>query len=407
MESRPPKRAGSLHGIRVIDLTRILGGPFCTQILGDHGADVIKIEPPSGDDTRDWGPPFQDADTASYFVGINRNKRALALDLTLSQGRAVLLRLLEHADVLIHNFKSGTLERWGIGYEGVLAQRFPRLIYCHVTGFGADGPLGGLPGYDAVVQALSGLMSVNGSEASGPLRIGVPVVDLATGLHATIGILLALEDRHRSGHGQALEVSLYDSAISLLHPYSANYLLSGNTPHRHGNSHPNIVPYDSFKTRTTPIFLAVGNNRQFEILCVELDAPELAHQDRFRTNADRLKNRAELTAELERILATRDGAELANRLMRVGVPAGAVLNVAESLSAPHTQHRAMLVEDEGYRGTGIVAKMGRTPGSVRHPPSRFNQHGVEILEEAGYTPGQIAELEQAKVLAARRRPSRT
>ncbi|MGE5200728.1 MAG: CaiB/BaiF CoA transferase family protein, partial [Acidobacteriota bacterium] len=209
---------GALAGIRVIDLTRVLGGPYCTQMLGDHGAEVIKVEPPQGDETRGWGPPFQ-GDAASYFIGVNRNKRGVALDLSRPEGRTVLFRLLESADVLIENFKTGTLERWGMGYEAVLKQRFPRLIHCRVSGFGADGPFGGYPGYDAVVQGMAGLMSLNGEPEGAPVRVGVPVVDLATGMNASIAILLALQERQRSGRGQFVEVTLFDSAVALLHPY--------------------------------------------------------------------------------------------------------------------------------------------------------------------------------------------
>lgn len=206
---------GALKGLKVIDLSRVLGGPFAGQILGDHGADVIKIEPPAGDETREWGPPFQE-ETASYFLGINRNKRALALDLRHDDGRAVLMRLLGDADVLLENFKTGTMEKWGIGND-VLGARFPRLIHCRVSGFGADGPLGGMPGYDAILQAMGGLMSVNGTEDSGPTRVGLPVVDMVTGLNAVQGILLALHHRQSTGKGQFIEAALFDCALSLLH----------------------------------------------------------------------------------------------------------------------------------------------------------------------------------------------
>src|SRR5215472_5267095 len=200
---------GALAGLRVIDLTRVLGGPFCTQILGDHGADVIKVEPPQGDETRGWGPPFKGG-AASYFIGVNRNKRGISLDLTKPAGREVLFQLLANADVLAENFKTGTLERWGMGYDAVLREKFPRLIHCRVSGFGADGPLGGYPGYDAAVQGMSGLMSLNGDAEGEPLRVGVPVVDMATGLNATIAILMALQERARSGKGQFVEATLYD-----------------------------------------------------------------------------------------------------------------------------------------------------------------------------------------------------
>jgi formyl-CoA transferase len=402
MTTNSASAGGALAGVRVIDLTRVLGGPYCTQILGDHGADIIKVEPPQGDEVRDWGPPFRDG-TASYFIGVNRNKRALALDLSREAGRAVLLRLLEKADVLIHNFKVGTLEKWGIGYEAALKPHFPRLIYCHLTGFGPDGPLGGLPGYDAAVQAVSGLMSINGYPDGPATRIGTPVVDLAMGLYAAIGINMALYEREKSGQGQAIDVSLYDSAIALLHPQAANFLMSGKPPARIGNAHPNIAPYDSFETGGKPIFLAVGNNRQFERLCVELGAPELAKDRRFLNNSDRVANRDALRAELETLLRRHDGATLADRLIRIGVPCGAVLDVPEMFAHPHTKHRNMLLERGVYKGFGIPAKMARTPGGLRHTPPQFNEHGDAILAEAGYTAAEISALKQNGALHVERK----
>lgn len=393
--------SGSLAGIRVIDLTRVLGGPYCTQILGDHGADVIKIEPPQGDEVRDWGPPFDDG-TASYFIGVNRNKRALALDLTKPEGRAVLLRLLEKADVLIHNYKSGTLEKWGIGYADMLAKKFPRLVYCHITGFGNDGPLGGLPGYDAAVQAISGMMSVNGVPEGGPTRMGSPIVDLGTGLYAAFGILMALRVRDQTGQGQAVDASLFDCAVSLLHPMTANFLMSGKPPKRVGNQHPNIAPYDSYKTKGRDIFLAVGNDRQFARMCAELGKPELANDKRFLSNGDRSTNRVALRAELEALLAHHDGAVLADTLIRLGVPCGAVLEIPDTLDHPHTKHRQMVVRHDGYAGIGIPLKMSRTPGAVRRKPPKFNADGRAILREAGYSAGEIEALE-ATVVATKRR----
>ena len=293
---------GALAGIRVLDLTRVLGGPYATQILADHGAEVIKIEPPAGDEVRDWGPPFRDG-TASYFVGINRGKRLLALDLGREEGRAVLLRLLENADVLVHNFKSGSLEKWGIGYEDVLRPLFPRLIYCHLTGFGPDGPLGGLPGYDAAVQAMAGLMSINGSPESGPMRMGTPLVDLGSGLNAVIGILLALHHRDRTGEGQAIDVTLYDTAIALTHPHAPNYFLSGRTPALTGNDNPNISPYSLYRTERSALYIAVGNDSQFRRLCGVIGRPALADDPRFARNADRVINNAALTPLLEAAIA--------------------------------------------------------------------------------------------------------
>lgn len=370
--------AGALAGIRVIDLTRVLGGPYCTQILGDHGADVIKVEPPQGDETRAWGPPFA-GDTASYYLGLNRNKRGIVLDLTKPAARESLLGLLEDADVLVENFKIGTLERWGIGYRDFLEKRFPRLIHCRISGFGADGPLGALPGYDAVIQAMAGLMSVNGDAGGDPLRMGVPVVDIAAGLNATIGILLALQERSRSGRGQFVEAALFDCGISLLHPHLANFFLSGKEPRRTGNAHPNITPYDTFHTASVPIFLAVGNDGQFRKLCSVLAAPELAADARFATNEQRSLHRSELRQALEAILASREGAALATKLIEAGVPCGPVLSLKEVVEHPHTRHREMMVEVQGYRGTGSPIKLSRTAATYRRPPPAFGEHDEEIL----------------------------
>ncbi len=358
---------GALAGIRVLDISRILGGPYCGQILGDHGADVLKIEPPQGDDTRTWGPPFKDG-VASYYHGLNRNKRVQHLDFSTEEGRAALLALVAEADVLIENFKTGTMERWGIGYE-TLSQRFPRLVWCRVSGFGADGPLGALPGYDAAVQAMTGIMSVNGEAEGGPLRVGLPVVDMVTGLNAVIGVLLALQERQRSGRGQFVEAALYDSGISLLHPHAANWFMDGSAPRRTGNAHPNIYPYDALATGTDPVFVAVGNDRQFASLCGCIGLPALATDPRFATAGVRSVNRDALKQRLETAMAAFDGRVLVEQLMAAGVPAAPVLPVAAALEHPHTAHRGMVVELEGgYRGIGAPVKLGRTPASYRHAP---------------------------------------
>jgi crotonobetainyl-CoA:carnitine CoA-transferase CaiB-like acyl-CoA transferase len=384
--------SGALAGLKVIDLSRVLGGPYGTMTLGDHGADVVKVEPPQGDETRGWGPPFKDG-TASYFIGVNRNKRALALDLTKPEGREVLLRLLKDADVLVENFKTGTMEKWGLGYAEVLEARFPRLIHCRVSGFGADGPLGGFPGYDAVVQAMSGMMSVNGTPDSGATRLGIPMVDLATGLNAVIAILMAVVERQRSGKGQFLDVTLYDTAVGLLHPQAANWFLSGKTPGRVGNAHPNIAPYDKFRTATGEVFLGIGNDRQFQRLCQLLEAPSLAEDARFRTTADRNVNRAALTGALETLLATRDGQALCDTLLAEGVPAGPVLDIPAVMAHPHTLHRKMTVEGEGgYRGFGVPIKLSRSTAGVRSGAKCFGADNRAILAEAGYSAAEIDRL---------------
>ncbi len=359
-------KAGALAGIRVLDLSRILGGPYCGQVLGDHGADVLKVEPPQGDDTRAWGPPFRDG-VASYYFGLNRNKRIQFLDLASPEGQQRVRELMAQADVVVENFKVGTMEKWGIGYEQVRGE-FPHLIWCRVTGFGADGPLGSLPGYDAAVQALCGLMSINGEADGDPLRVGLPVVDMVTGLNAVIGVLLALHERKTSGLGQLVDAALYDSGLSLLHPHAANWFMSGKIPRRTGNAHPNIYPYDVIHTGGTAIFLAVGNDRQFRLMCQHIGQPALAQDERFATAGQRSVHRAALKALLEQAFATLDGAALADELMAIGVPAAAVQDVRQALTHPHTVHRDMVVRMGDYQGLGAPVKLGRTPATYRHAP---------------------------------------
>ncbi len=382
---------GALAGFRVIDLTRVLGGPFCTQLLSDHGAEVIKVEPPQGDEVRDWGPPFKDG-LSAYFSGINRNKRSIGLDLRTERGQEVLFQLLEGADVMIDNFKAGSLEKWGIGYEDVLAKRFPTLIYCSITGFGADGPFGGFPGYDAVAQALSGQISVNGSPESGPTRIGVPIIDLATGLYASIGILMAAQERYRSGRGQRVDASLFDTGVALLHPQAANYFMSGKAPVLTGNSHPNISPYSLYKTKQGLLFLAIGNDRQFRLLAEILGHQEWPADPRFLHNPERVENRDALDAAIGEALSDHVAEDVSSALLASGAPAGAVLTIPEVAEHPHTRHREMVVELDGYRGTGIPIKMGRTPGSVRTTPPHYGSSTRDVLASLGYDRGQVDEL---------------
>ena len=378
----------SLSGIAVVDLSRVLAGPLCTQILADHGADVIKVEPPQGDETRTYGPPFVEG-SGAYFYGLNRNKTTIALDLKRVEAREVVLRLLEKADVLIENFLPGTMEKWGLGYE-VLAERFPALIYCRITGFGADGPLGGLPGYDAVVQAMSGLMSINGEGAA--TRLGVPVVDVSTGLNAAIGILLALQERSRSGRGQRVESCLYDTALGLLMPHASNWLYSGNEPKAMGSAHPNIYPYDKFSAGGREIYLGVSNDGQFRRFAALIGLPQLADDARFRTNALRSENRVALRALIEEALQKFDLARLAADLMAAGVPAGLVSRVSEALEHPHTAHRGMRVAEGSYRGTGIPVKLSRTPGEVRSAPRAKGADTRAVLSRLGYEAAAIDKL---------------
>jgi formyl-CoA transferase len=373
------------------------------MVLSDHGAEVIKLEPPQGDEVRDWGPPFDSAGDASYFVGVNRNKRSVGLDLSKPAGKEVLLRLLEGADVLVENFKPGSMEKWGLGYEAVLSKRFPRLIHCRVSGFGGEGPLGGFPGYDAVLQAMVGLMSINGTETSGPTRLGTPIVDIATGLFSTIAILMALHEREKSGQGQYCDMTLHDCGMALLHPHAANYFLSDKRPKATGNPHPNLVPYSKFKTKTCEIFIAAGNDPAFRKFCEFLGIPDVAKDERFATNGARVINRDALTEILEKRFSSEDGHDLTRRMLAVGLPAGPVLHVDEAMAADHTAFRDMVADIGDFRALNTPIKLSRTPGGARTRPPRFNQHGREVLLARGFSEAEIAALEADGVIVGARR----
>lgn len=389
--SQPP--LGALAGLRVLDLSRVLAGPLCAQMLADHGASVIKVEPPDGDEARRFGPPLDERGEVAYFGALNRGKRSIAVDLSRPAGRAVLERLLAGADVLIENFLPGTMEKWGLGYEGTLAARHPRLIYCSVSGFGADGPLGGLPGYDAVLQAICGLMSVNGTPDSGPLRLGVPVVDYLTGYNALSGVLLALAARERSGLGQRVEATLFDTGLALLIPHASNWFYSGRIPQRMGSSHPNIAPYDRYAAADGEVFLGVVNNGQFQRFCECVARPDLATDPRFADSSMRLQNRDALRTEIERTLVNVPAAALCEDLMRRGVPAGPVNDVAQALSQPHAVHRAMLVDQQGHRSLGLPVKLSANPGCADTLPPRLSEHAGAILSELGYDATAIESLQ--------------
>jgi crotonobetainyl-CoA:carnitine CoA-transferase CaiB-like acyl-CoA transferase len=381
---------GAMTGLRVIDLTRVLGGPYCTQILADHGADVIKVEPPAGDEVRDWGPPFHD-DDAAYFIGINRNKRSIGLDLASPGGRDVLLKMLEGADVLIENFKPGTLDKWGIGNE-TLSTKFPRLVHCRISGFGGDGPRGGNPGYDAIIQAMTGMIAATGSPESGPMRIGVPLVDITTGLYAAIGILMALAERQKSGVGQFLETTLYETGLAIMHPHAANYFMHGKPPQLTGNEHPNLVPYSIFSTRDGRIFTGVGNDGTFRKLCKEIGRPELGADPRFARNKDRIANRDALRAELEAVFRQYDSDPLCDRLLNAGLPAGPVQSIDKALTNAHTIHRGDVIEKDWYKGVASPIRFTRSKASLRHLPPKFSEHSTAVLAEFGYSSSEIEAL---------------
>jgi len=390
--------ASALDGVKVLDLTRVLGGPYSTQILADHGAEVIKIESNLGDEVRGWGPPFVN-NMASYFINVNRNKRSVAIDLTKPEGKSIILKLLENSDILIENFKTGTMEKWGLGYKEILKNKFPKLIHCRISGFGEKGPLGGAPGYDAIVQAMTGMMSVNGHEDGGNVRVGIPMVDMGTGLYATIGILMALQERNKSGLGQFIDMSLYDSALALMHPHTGNYFLSGKPGKATGNAHPNISPYDKFKTATNEIFMGIGNDAGFARLCRALGLEELIADERFISNGDRVKNRVELTKYLEDALSEVDGAHFSEKLLSAGIPAGPVRNIEEALNHPQTLERKMTITKDDYKGVSSPIKFSRSKSvEVKHKPPKIGQHSREVLIEAGYSQEDIEKMFVEKIV---------
>lgn len=386
---------GALHGVRVLDLSRVLAGPLCTQMLADHGAEVIKVEGPAGDETRRWGPPFVDAEetTAAYYQGVNRGKANVALDLAASRAREVLHRLIARADVVVENFKAGTMARWGLGYEERLADEFPRLVYCRITGYGVDGPLGGQPGYDAVLQAYGGLMSVNGEADGEPLRVGVPIVDLTAAHQAFAGVLLALLERASSGRGQLVDITLLDAVVSIMHPHAAAYLASGVPPARTGAVHPTVMPYQVFRTAGEGrLFVAAATDAHFATLVDVLGVPALAHDPRFVRNRDRVVHRRELLDVLEPGFAGRDAGELAAALRERGVPAGPVNDVGAALAAPSVLHRDMVVSDGAYRGTGVPIKLGRSGAAPVRAPAAHGADTARVLAELGLSAGEIADL---------------
>ncbi|TSH89169.1 CoA transferase [Verticiella sediminum] len=380
-----------LAGIRVLDLSRVLAGPLCAQMLGDYGADVIKVEPPAGDQGRSSGPPYLDGDSAMYY-GLNRNKRGIALDLSRPEGRDVMHQLLGDADVLIHNFKPGTLERWGLDYDTLKAD-FPRLIMVSITGFGATGPLGGTPGYDGSAGAWAGVIAANGSIESGPMRLGISVVDVSTGLHAALGVLLALQARNHTDRGQHIDLALFDCSLPLLNPHVANWLQGGERTPLTGNQHPTFTPMGVYQTADHPIYLAVSTDRNFVALCNVLGRPEWAADPRFASMAARARHRTELIELITQAFSREKAQELALRLNATGIPAGAVLHVAEALAHPHTLHRNMYVEVDGYRTIGLPIKLSDTPGQIRRVPPAFGQHTHEVLAEAGLDEETITRLQ--------------
>ncbi|MFE4311582.1 CaiB/BaiF CoA transferase family protein [Streptomyces sp. NPDC056517] len=380
-----PTAAGALSGIVVADFGRVLAGPYMTMLLADLGADVIKIERPgSGDDTRAWGPPFAGGE-ATYFLGVNRNKRSVALDLTDPDDLAAARAIVDRADVLVENFRPGTMEKLGLGYEAVRAAH-PGLVYCSVTGFGTDEGAR-LPGYDLLVQAMGGLMSVTGEPDGQGTKAGVALVDVITGLHAGMGVLAALRHRERTGEGQRVEVSLLSSLLSALTNQAAAHLGAGVVPRAMGNRHPSIAPYEVFEARDRPLVLAVGNDRQFRVLCERLGLPGLAGDPRFATNTARVAHRDELVTALAGPLGTRTADGWFEELTAAGVPCGPINDLAAAFDLADRLGLAPRVP-ESAAGPGQVAhpvRLGATPPTYRTAPPRLGEHTAGVLASLGRT----------------------
>ncbi len=374
-----------LDGIRILDLSRVLAGPFCTQLLGDLGAEVIKIEQPGkGDDTRQWGPPWFHGESA-YYLSCNRNKKSVTVNLQTEAGRGLIRQFVPHCDVLVENFKAGAMEKWGIGYPA-LRELNPRLIYCAITGYGQTGPLAPRAGYDFIIQAQGGIMSITGETEGEPSKVGVAIADIVTGLYALNAILAALFHRERTGEGQFIDIALLDAQVSWLANVAMNYLISGEPPKRYGNAHPNVVPYQTFAAADGHLALGVGNDAQFQRLCEQLGLPDLARDSRFQTNAGRVQNRDVLIAQLQNIFLQKTAAEWVEQLSAAGIPAGPINNVAQILADPQIAAREMVVEITHASGAplkllGPVPKFSATPARVQSPPPLLGQHTEEVLKE--------------------------
>ncbi len=413
MQTPTTPTPGALDGVRVLDLSRVLAGPWCTQTLADLGADVIKVERPgSGDDTRAWGPPYlrdadgRDTSEAAYYLGANRNKRSIAIDIAKPEGQALIRELAGQVDVLVENFKVGDLARYGLDAPTLLAAN-PGLVICSITGFGQTGPYKDRAGYDYAVQGIGGLMSVTGERddlpGGGPQKVGVAVADLFTGLYATVAILAALRHRDATGQGQVIDMALLDTQLAMLANLGSNYLCTGVAPKRMGNAHQNIVPYQVFASSDGHLILAVGNDSQFAKFAEIAGRPDWATDPRFAKNADRVRHRAILVPEIAAVVATRPRNDWLSALEAAKVPCGAINNLAEAFADPQVQAREMTVAmghplSDKLRLVANPIKLSATPISYRHAPPLLGQHTLDVLAEAGLSEQQIALLRERGVI---------
>ena len=375
--------AGPLDGVKVLDLTRVLAGPLCTMMLGDMGADVVKIEAPGkGDDTRAWGPPFVEGESA-YYLGVNRNKRSVVLDVAADGAKEKLGKLIGEADIVIDNYKLGTLDRWGFD-DAWFDREAPRAVRCSITGYGASGPDGSRPGYDFILQAESGLMSICGEEDGSPMKYGVAIVDICTGMLACNGVLAALHDRDASGKGQKVDVSLFESSLFMLANVASNYLIGGSRGDRFGNGHPNIVPYTVYGTKDASIALAVGNDAQFGRFSELIGHPEWSEDARFATNKDRVNNRQEIDRLIGEALLADSADDWIAQLQATGIPCGRINSVAEALETEQAKARRMVETIDHpkvgpVRVVGAPFKFSKTPATIRRHPPTLGEHTEEVL----------------------------
>jgi formyl-CoA transferase len=396
--------SGPLSGIRVLDLSRILAGPYSTMILGDLGAEIIKIEQPgTGDGSRLWGPPWVVSESA-YYLSVNRNKKSVALNLQSDLGREVLLKFIKISDVLIENFRVGTMESWGLDYQKI-REINPGLIYCSISGYGQNGPYRDRPGYDFIIQAQGGIMSICGPEEGPPMKVGVAIVDITAGLYANIAILAALHERQRSGEGQYIDLALLDTQVSWLANVASNYLVSGEIPARYGNAHPNIVPYEAVKARDQWFALAVGTDFQFKRLCAVIGREALAVDPRFTTNPMRVQNRNELMSILAEAFRERDVSDWLEKLVEAEIPCAPINSIDQVFKDPQVLAREMVVEIDHplvkpVKLVGSPLKLSRTPVNVKTPPPLLGEHTVEVLSSLlGYDDDQLQGLRTKGVIA--------
>jgi crotonobetainyl-CoA:carnitine CoA-transferase CaiB-like acyl-CoA transferase len=399
---------GALQGIRVLDLSRVLAGPWCGQILADLGAEVIKIERPKvGDDTRMWGPPWMldqqgnSTRESGYFQCANRNKYSVAIDISTEEGQTLIHEIAKTVDVVIENFKAGSLEKYRLDYA-TLTQINPKLVYCSITGFGQNGPRAEEPGYDFIIQGMSGLMSITGESGESSQKVGVAVADLQTGLYSTIAIQAALLSRHQTGKGQHIDMSLLDVQVAALANQGMNYLTSGVAPSRMGNSHPNIVPYQTFKANDQEFIIACGNDKQFKDLCLAIGQAELLENPKFIRNQDRVKYRDELVAHLAEYFLTQTAKHWVDAIYAVKVPVGVINSIADALNEPQIQYRGMIVNiphayNKDFKVIGSPMKLSGTPVEYRHAPPSLGEHTLLILSQFK-TPKELIQLEKQGII---------